>query len=86
MLSTNSRDSVTKCARMSRSTSANTNGSGARLASSPKPEPLEREVRRERLGARVGEHALDLLPQHGGIGEPVGRRELEQLGIGDRAP
>ena len=49
-------------------------------------EPLEREVRRERLGARVGEHALDLLLQHGGIGEPIGRGELEQLGIGDRAP
>ena len=50
------------------------------------PQPLCREPRAERVGARIGEHAPRLLLERAGRGELVLRRQRLQLRIGRRAP
>ena len=49
-------------------------------------QPLPGEIRDERVGPRVGKHALHLLQQHRGISQPAPLREVEQLIVGNAAP
>ncbi|HEY7389962.1 MAG TPA: hypothetical protein VH640_15705 [Bryobacteraceae bacterium] len=52
----------------------------------PQIEPLAEEVLDERVGAAIGEHAPDLLLQHGWFVELAGGGKVEELVIGDAAP
>src|SRR6185503_9912690 len=49
-------------------------------------EPVEDEVARERLGARVFQHARDLLAQHLLVGKLAAHGEVAQLVVRDRVP
>ena len=49
-------------------------------------EPLRREVRDERVGFRVREHAADLALEHRRLRKLAGRGRREQRLVGDAAP
>ena len=59
---------------------------GVHLLEILQPQPLRREARRERVGARIGEHALHLrLKHHRGV-QRLRARGGQQAIVGDRAP
>ena len=49
-------------------------------------QPLTREVRHQRVGARVVEHSPHLMLQHRGIAQPRALGEIEELRVGNGAP
>ena len=49
-------------------------------------QPLRREIRDERVGARVGEHSPDLPLERVGILQPATRRNAQQLIVRNAAP
>ena len=49
-------------------------------------EPLTREIVDERTGARIGEQAVGLRGEHGGIVEATGVGEARELGVGHAGP
>jgi hypothetical protein len=49
-------------------------------------QPLRREVRDHRLGARIGEHALDLRAEHVRVVQPAVERRCQQIFVRDAAP
>ena len=49
-------------------------------------QPLAHEVAHERLGAPVCEHAPYLLVEDGGVAEPAGGSDIEQLIVRNAAP
>ena len=49
-------------------------------------QPLPGEVRDERIGARIGQHAPDLALEDHWVFQPAAFGQIEQLVVGDRAP
>jgi hypothetical protein len=52
----------------------------------PQLEPLAREVRHQRVGARVVEHPPHLTLEHRRIFQPAAFGQIEKLDVGNRAP
>jgi len=59
---------------------------GAQRVELPQPKPLRGEVRDERVGFRVREHAPHLPLEDRRLRELAGRRSREQRLVGDAAP
>ena len=85
MLATNSSVSFRNDARKASSKGKRT-GSGVAVSDVPQVQPLPGEVRDERFGSLVGQHALNLLLQHDRILQPAAFGEIEQLIVGNAAP
>ncbi len=85
MLATNSSVSFMNDAR-SASSNGKMTGSGVAVSMLRRCSHCPAKFEIKRVGPRVGEHALHLLLQHGGISQPALLGQVEQLIVGNAAP